>query len=184
MKLKTIIEDTLDNHSIRLNFRRDSDDTLGWYMSEQHIAFKLQSFLAENMHLTSLEGGPIECHSFNVLGNELTSLIGGPTKIGFTYTVDENRLTSLEYAPVEVRFCNARKNKISSLTGIGRKYLKKCKILRMTDNDLQSNILGLLLIKDFEEMYCSNKASEKALDIVWRHIHKDKDVMDCQEELI
>ena len=61
------------------------------------------NFNCINNNLTSLEGGPQKVGgNFNCSNNKLTSLEGGPQKVGGDFYCNSNNLTSLEGGPQEV----------------------------------------------------------------------------------
>ena len=65
---------------------------------------KVYDFVADNIGLVSLENSPDEVENdFVVNGNELTNFIGGPKKVGRTFTANFNKnLESLDGSPDEV----------------------------------------------------------------------------------
>ena len=76
-------------------------------------------FWCDNNRLTSLVGAPQEVgFSFDCENNLLTSLVGAPLKVGESFDCDNNRLTSLEGAPQSVGwdfYCS--NNRLTSLVG-------------------------------------------------------------------
>jgi len=52
-----------------------------------------------NMGLETLAGSPAKCGSFSCAGNQLTSLVGGPTSVLENYMCGYNQLTDLKGAP-------------------------------------------------------------------------------------
>jgi len=67
------------------------------------------SFNCRNNQLTSLDGCPsVVGWDFDCSGNQLTSLVGSPTEVGENFWCSFNQLTSLVGCPSEVRgnfFC-------------------------------------------------------------------------------
>ena len=119
---------------------------------------------------------------FKVAYNQLTSLEFGPT-ITKNFNCAGNQLTSLEFSP-ELVFGDfiAYDNKITSLKGIGKHYLKEINgMLSLSDNQISSHVLGILLIKNLDSFDITNKEVKSILN---NHLHDDKDILDCQEELI
>lgn len=76
------------------------------------------SFVADKCNILSIEGGPKEVDGrYDVFNNNLTSLLGGPEKVG-SFNAKCNKITSLEGGPKYVKGdYNVIKNNISSLKG-------------------------------------------------------------------
>jgi hypothetical protein len=79
-----------------------------------------EDFDCSENKLTSLEGGPIKVGGyFNCSHNQLTSLEGSPREIGKSFYCHNNYLTSLIGAPNKVGDTfECRNNKLTSLKGL------------------------------------------------------------------
>ena len=77
------------------------------------------SFYCRNNQLASLSGAPTKVGwSFDCEHNQLTSLAGAPTKVGGSFWCNDNKLTSLAGAPTKVGgdfWCS--NNPLTSLAG-------------------------------------------------------------------
>lgn len=150
--------------------------------------FVTGNFNCSELKLSSLQKTPAEIRkNFQAWDNSLSSLEFGPTDVGGTYNVNQNWLTSLEGAPDYANLFTFCDNKITSLAGMGKKFLKKCSVIKFRDNPIKSNILGLLIVKDLQSIFWSfsgPKGKQSPFALLENHLVRDKDIMDCQEELI
>jgi hypothetical protein len=86
--------------------------------------------------------------------------------------------------------CNIMGLNLQSLEGIGTKYFTEINGKLSLSASSQSNILGLLKIKNLrgislmtgDHFYTEN--SKKAFSIVMKHFGQCSDIIDCQDELI
>ena len=138
--------------------------------------------------LKSIEGSPvIVAGSFNCSFNLLETLKGAPRKVGNNFNCSDNLLTSLEYAP---EYTNgmffATRNKITNLKDIHKQIKSIGSTFWIDGNPIKSHVLGLLLIKSLISVVADTTSTFRmpAFDIINRHLEKDKDVLECQEELI
>ncbi len=134
--------------------------------------------------ITTLKGSPsIVDKTFDCSNNKLTTLEGGPSKVDGNYMAYSNKLlTSLEGGPsyvgerLELSFCGLTSlhniHKIINHIGDGADFTK---------NPIKSHVLGLLLIDGLEQVWFNNK---KVQSIINKHLKGDRDVFECQEELI
>jgi hypothetical protein len=139
--------------------------------------------------LTSLEGAPQEVGgNFICTGcKSLVSLKGAPQQVGYTFSCSEcTSLTSLEGAPQQVGydFSCYECTSLTSLKGIGKQYLKKCdnELFLFSCKNLKSHMLGILLIKDLKKISFSDNIEVQ--NIINKHLDGDRDILECQEELI
>lgn len=151
------------------------------------------SFICRNTNIISLEGSPtLVSGHFNCSKNDkLTSLIGSPKQVFASFYCISNRsLTSLEGAPLFVGMdFDCSSSKIISLEGIGRKYIKgmgEASEIYCDNCPIESNILGLILVKSlhkfsFEDFKGDHHPVE---NIINSHLQGNRDVLECQEELI
>lgn len=86
-------------------------------------------------------------------------------------------------------FLNIYKNPIHSFEGIHKHFKGGFVFDIKIPKDLESNILGLLLINqldkiiiDIQDVKTSNL--QPVVDIINRHLKADKDILECQEELL
>jgi hypothetical protein len=72
-----------------------------------------------------------------------------------------------------------------SLSGI-HKHLLQCKNIIISGSITKNNFLGLLNIKKLEEVYTNDDYdySGNICEIINKHLQSDRDVLECQEELI
>jgi hypothetical protein len=141
--------------------------------------------------LTTLKGGPLQIDG-NFLASfcsSLTSLEGAPIQVGGYFSCRQcSSLTSLKGGPLQINgdFTSYNCISLTSLKGIGKQYLKKCGELLNLDNcsNLKSHMLGILLIKDLKIIHFKNIANEDAGVIIQSHLDSDRDILECQEELI
>ena len=124
-------------------------------------------------------GGNFYCYNTNI-----TSLEFAPQSVGHDFSCFGTKITTLEFAPQYVgRSFGCSDTKITSLKGIGKDYLKEVRgeIYLKECHHLKSSMLGIMLVKELQEIYFDNKEVQ---DIFNRHLKGDKDILDCQEELI
>src|SRR6266568_1612305 len=77
-----------------------------------------RNFLIGNNKLTSLEGSPRECGSFECNNNQLVSLAGGPEQTEY-YHCERNKLTDLIGGPKIASFrMRCQNNPLTSLEGL------------------------------------------------------------------
>ena len=174
----------------------------------------LLNYNCSSRQLTSLKGCPkIVEQDFECRDNYLTNLVDGPTYVGASYYCRHNHLTSLKGAPkivgknptnrtwsvfncsynmlTSLEHCpevidgslEAQGNNITSLHNI-HKHLKEVgeeRYINLKSNPIESHVLGLLLIKNLLEVSLDNKKVES---IINKHLKGDRDVVECQEELL
>jgi hypothetical protein len=111
-------------------------------------------FWCYHNRLTSLEhcpaevGGDFWCNS-----NQLTSLEHCPTEVVGGFLCDDNKLTSLEHCPADVGgdfWCND--NELTSLKDINKHVKTIGGSFRCNRNQIESHILGLMLIQITKEI--------------------------------
>lgn len=143
----------------------------------------------------------------------LTTLLGVPQHVGTSefggdFMCDYNDITSLEYGPrtcggsYSCTGCESLENlnhmsekiggsifaqnlpKVKSLQGI-HKIVKHCGgVFDLSGTKLESNVLGLLMIKGLESVKMDANQSQIA-DILNKHLKQpDRNAHECQEELI
>ena len=104
--------------------------------------------------------------------------------IKVNFSCSHTKITSLEFAPQYVGGSfGCSDTKITSLKGIGKDYLKEVKgIIYLNDcHELKSSMLGLMLVKELQRIYFDNNEIEEIFN---RHLQGERDILDCQEQLI
>lgn len=169
------------------------DPNIEIYLDDMHVhQFPVKwgkvagGFLCSGGILKTLENGPTEVGGeWHCNHNALTSLIHGPVSVGSECVYTENPITSLEGLPAKVGggvHLDGCPN-LKSLTNI-HKYLKQMKgILSLQNTKIESNMLGVLLIKGLEAVTCPSDLS-KVEDILNKHLKGERDMIMCQQELL
>lgn len=125
-----------------------------------------------------------ECvdHNYNVSCHDLSSLKGAPFYINGDFIAGSNKLDSLIGLPIHIDgHCYLFNNNLTSLHNI-HKHLKRLHgYLNCKCNPITSSVLGVLLINEIQGVWLDQKEVEL---IINRHLHADRDVFACQEELI
>lgn len=137
--------------------------------------------------ITSLEHAPIKVGSFfKCSKTAITSLKFCPENAG-SVLCSTTQLTDLESAPMVVNGSfNCSNNNITSLSGIGKRFLKTIKGNFVCDDSrITSNVLGFLLVNKLQQVLVDIKKDH----LIWKaiineHLNKDRDIMECREELI
>jgi hypothetical protein len=182
MKLKELFENT--KQRVNINIHNSSLSNL----PDHKIIDLIGDFDCSNcVNLTSLEGSPSSVTgNFKCWRCNFPTLKGASKKVTGEFYINEcDKLTSLEGAPDEVIgiVTIASCNKLKSLSGIGINYLLKINgSLDLYRTSIESNILGLLKVKDLEEII--NLNNKKAQKIINKHLHSGRRLSKCKEELI
>ena len=143
------------------------------------------SFYCYKTDITSLEfapqyvGGNFSCDT-----TDITSLKFAPKHVGGNFNCGSTKITSLEFVPQSVGGSfGCSDTKITSLKGIGKDYLKEVRgeIYLNDCHELKSNMLGLMLVKGLLGIEFNNNEIEEIFN---RHLQGERDILDCQEELI
>lgn len=146
--------------------------------------------------LTTLDfDGQIIDGDFDCEDNQLTNFKGGPIEVEGNFHAGNNKLTSLDGVASKIKgWFNIYDNKLTSLQGIHKLfkggYIKEG--IDLSGNKIESHLLGLLLIPELEVIHYDGdrvlnqtmKNCEKAIQIINKHLEGDKDVIECQQELI
>lgn len=116
---------------------------------------------------------------------QLDSLVGSPYEVTGVYDCAKNNIKSLEgISAIIGSHLHASNNKIESLEGVD-KYLKEVNgYIIIGDNPIKSHLLGLLKIKNLKGVALYNSAPKEVEDILNKYIKGNKDIFDCQSELI
>lgn len=141
-------------------------------------------FMCYNNELTSLEGCPKTVGGeFDCAHNELTSLKGGPVYVSGSFFCSGNGLTSLEYAPRTIRGTfGCAGNKLTNLKDIHKIITDLAGGFYCTNNEIQSHVLGLLLIPGLTLI---DNHGEHWAQILNKYIGKGKaGLLECQNELL
>ena len=141
-----------------------------------------------NRKLTSLKGAPKTVNGdFYCYDNNLTSLKGAPTFVNGGFNCCDNDITSFEGASTTVNgYFWYNDNKLASLHNIHKHNKEIGKTIWFANNPITSHILGLLLIKKLKAINIDLLTDDllEASKIINKHLSLDRDVIDCQEELI
>lgn len=136
------------------------------------IEYVNTSFSVNNRKLASFKNFPrIINGDFEAYLNNFESIIGFPEKVFGNIDICSNR-------------------RLKSFSGI-HKYLKECTGTFIIPGDLESGLLGLLKVKGLREVTFSwDEVSEsqipelaKACEIITNHLHSNRNIIACQEEL-
>lgn len=153
----------------------------------------LLSFRVDRQRVVGMDKGKVPkiiTGVFSMYGTGLTSLENGPVEAK-RYHANYNSISSLEYGPMKCEGFQAFNNDLISLEGIGRKYLKECKELDVGFNPFKSNLLGVFLVKGLDSLTLFQPSDvngfvvelKKVCRIIYDHF-EEKDLLECQEELI
>jgi hypothetical protein len=157
--------------------------------SLKYFPTKCKRFLGKDNHFESLEGLPKDIMSLVNLEKShlLTDLTGSPREIIHDFNVNlSNNLTSIKGRPDKIGrdFQMAGCSKITTLNdlpdSIGRN-------LFISGNPLIKNYLRVLKVKDLQKIVMWDNDGinfRKIADIINKHLAGDKDIMECQEEMI
>jgi hypothetical protein len=141
--------------------------------------------ISNSNYITSLEYGPTYVGGGYYINNtSITSLEGTPKQINKTFNCADTKINSLDYAPlIAKKDVYTNDNNIKQLSGIGRKYLKQIDQDFWIPENLESNILGLCLIKQVKAIRCFTKNDDlkEVLSIIKKYLHTPGD--ECAEEL-
>jgi hypothetical protein len=150
--------------------------------------FKSEAFSCVDNKLKDLIGGPISgMKYYYATNNELISpLKGAPEKVE-VFHVSKNKLTTFEGMPIEMAALSIGANPIIQISGIS----KHIKILGNLYIDFIDNVgyLDLFKIKDFSYINFGrnnmDNTTKQVFEILNKHLKsEDKDILECQEELI
>ena len=130
----------------------------------------------------SLKGCPmIVDGAFIACQNRLSNLIGGPKFVKGSYDCSQNKLTSLEGVPKVIPgFFDCSSNRLETLHDIHKQINSIYDTFYSSGNPIKSSILGLLMINRLSLSDGLGLPGE----IINKHLFTDKDVLECQEELI
>jgi hypothetical protein len=195
MKLSEIVSDIdaickqfrIENYSVNQKTGRLDVDGDVYLDSQNFIFFPIKfgvikgDFYCRDLHnLESLEGAPTEVTGDFSCSNclKLTSLKGAPTKVGGYFKCNVcTSLTSLEGAPTIVKGSFGCSN-CENLTKLS--HIKSTETLFINDTPI-TNLLYVFKIEGLKEIETGNN---KLDEIINKHLAGDRDIMDCQEELI
>lgn len=139
-------------------------------------------------NLETLDGSPHKIGGdFICSSNKLTTFEGGPKVVGGDYVGSKNPVTSIEGLPSKIggSLYLSDCTELTSLKGI-HKIIKSMGedgfgILSVVDSPVESNVLGVFLIKGLKEIEMDNKNVAK---IINNQLSGDRDIHIAQEELI
>lgn len=120
----------------------------------------------------------------------LPSSVNGLTFFDEIYIAHPSKLYNLQECHGDIAMSSVH---IPSLQGIGKYFLKIIDDRMYVNTSIKSNILGLLLVKELSWVYVSTEkkfircsCNSEPFDIVNIHLHStvERDILECQEELI
>lgn len=142
---------------------------------------------------------PFKVHSvrgyFRCSGIGLTSLIGSPEVVPHFFDCSCNQLTSLEGAPNTVYqdFYCQNNPKLVSLHNI-HKHIKRVNGSLVIGHEVSSCLLGTLKIRGLKRLLVDDQVNpiyseqgenlDRATTIINKHLHLERNIHLCQEELI
>ena len=122
--------------------------------------------------------------------SHLKSLKGAPKAVNYLQLNSCDQLTTLEHAPMIVThnvWCEYMWH-LETLKGIGKEYLKEIGGNFFVPTKVKSHALGLMRIKRLSKLVWTQGDVEddlnKAYNIILAYLETNKDIMECQEELI
>lgn len=103
--------------------------------------------------------------------------------------ISRTRLTSLEDFNLYCNVLHLHENMmLTSLTNVHKQLSSIIEEIELNHQPIRSNILGLLKMKNLQGILVSEPVNDviatKPFGIVNNHLHLDKDIMECREELI
>lgn len=149
----------------------------------------VKDFSIKRCGLKSLKNMPEKVSGkFSIYQNDVTSLQGMPKEVTHMCEINNNKIKSMDNFNCKVGSLNASNLPLTNLKNI-HKQISMFDYsgstvqtwFRVVETPLQSNILGLLLVKGLEVVYLDNL---KVQDILNHHLNKDRDINLCQEDLI
>jgi len=145
-----------------INFDDEIIYPLGNLIGKYHSSFNVS-----DLHLKSFKNFPEQVEgSVFAYGNDFSSFEG---------------ITKIISDQLDISDCPH----ITSLSGI-HKHLSQCSDIVVSGSMIKSNILGLLMIKKLKELstYDDFTYFGRICEIVNKRLQSDRDVLECQEELI
>lgn len=133
-----------------------------------------------------------KCEYFSIDDCRLSTLKGSPRIVTGDFTAVGNLITDLDGAPEEIgSSCNISKNpNLTSLTGI-HKHIKYIGYDLIISGTIKSSILGILMIKNIKKVVLWDPSNISKLDdmvaavqILNKHNKGNRDILECQEEMI
>ena len=126
---------------------------------------------------------------FEETERSILSVLGKmPERVEGDFYCYHNGLTSLEGAPSWVDgIFNCRDNNLTSLHNIHKHIKHIGGMLYASRNPIKSHVLGVLLIDGLQNIFLHDVTDERPVmvaKILRKHLHSDRDVFACQEELI
>jgi hypothetical protein len=142
----------------------------------------LDNYWCDYNELTSLAGCPKEVKSFDCSVNKLTTLVGGPETVDGDFYCTNNQLETFDGFPKTISGkVFLAHNRFKNLHNI-HKYLKSCMTLYLSDNTIESHVLGLLKIEKLKSVSISVE-NFRVQKIINKYLPLG-DLFACQEELM
>lgn len=126
----------------------------------------------------------------NVTNNDIIDYTGLPNHIEGDLWMGHNKLSNFEGADVTVDgYVDLTYNHYTDLKNIHKHFKQITGGLDLSDNDIKSHVLGLLLIKDlnYVDMSSTNSAPRHVASIINQYLPNERGnqaVMECQNMLI
>jgi hypothetical protein len=127
-------------------------------------------------------------HGRKVNYKTLPEILQGISFLDDIYIGHINKLSNIQECHGYANFINAN---ITTFQGIGKEYFKVIDNSMTINTAIRSNILGLLLVKKLNKIIVSEKIKYsrctgivEPFTIVDNHLSLERDVLECQEELI
>jgi hypothetical protein len=149
------------------------------------------NFICHGLNITSLTNfpehivGDFECND-----NNLISLKDGPTFVGGTYNCGGNKkITSLDHVARDIgKSFSIMNTNITSLHNI-HKHIDSIGQTFYINARVTDSVLGLLKIKDIVDVFILGQQHEvtdlkQVVKILNKHLQGDRNIFDCQSELI
>ena len=121
-------------------------------------------------------------------GLNINSFAGMPDKLD-SCNISRNPITSLDEFPSQCKVITAIDCKIKSIKDIDKK-ISYCEKLYLAGNPIEGGVLSLLKINGLKEISLGDVLDRRGSDlravahIIQKHLRSDRDIMDCQDELI
>lgn len=111
---------------------------------------------------------------------KITNFTGLPSKILGSFIVNDSTIKSIEGFPPELTEFHFNHLPIQNNL---HKHLKKANEIFLGNDFNYRGFLSFILIKDLQEIFSYSKY-KPIIDVINKHLQSDRDVLECQEELI
>jgi len=149
------------------------------------------NFYCIDVGLTSLVNVPrVVGRSFNCQCNKIDSLNDGPIVVGTDYLCHDNPITSLKNIHKSIKAINRDFSIPQSITSniIGTMKINNLKRIMINNIDnMSGNLIPSYMTSPFSSLAAfgiSNIKLERAVSIINNHLHSERNIHQCQHELI